>query len=343
MKTHEDNLLASRFAALAPEPAPGDWDEVLRRAGAALTSGRGLERSRDGRGSRRRLVAVLAAAALVLAVATATAFPAVREFVFEKGLLGLPPRGAIPTKSAELEFFYWVDAPPQLRRPSADPWKGHLASSRAWVYADGTLLWLREVNRPGGGGVDPLSTGFLEQRLTHKGVELLRSEVAAADGLGIFKGERHVSESAPEVRKRAVVRLSYPALWLPASAWMDRQAKPYVPSMFGVCVSAMGNDPIEPSRIVALLPEPAQALLRGRELGPFAPVPEAKNGGCVDMTTQEARSLAATLDAAGIERDTAPRLQYDLSPLTLSPIRRKAFVFFEPYLPDGEITCSACG
>jgi hypothetical protein len=291
---------------------------------------------------RRQRTLVLAAVALVAVVGTASAFGTVREFVFEKGLLGLPPRGALPTKSAELEFFYWVDAS-QLRRPSPDPWKGHLASSRAWVYADGTLLWLREVNRPGGGGVDPLSTGFLEQRLTRKGVELLRSEVAAAAGLGIFKGEPDVSESVPDVRERLMVRLSYPESWLPASAWMDRQAKPYVPSMFAVCFSAMTNDPIEPSRIVALLPEPAQALLRGRELGPFAPVPEAKNGGCVDMTTQEARSLAATLDAAGIERDTSPRLQYDLSPLTLSPIRRRAFVFFEPYLPDGEIPCSACG
>ncbi len=61
------------------------------------------------------------------------------------------------------------------------------------------------------------------------------------------------------------------------------------------------------------------------------------------MTTQEVRSLAATLDTAGIERDTSLRLQYDLSPLTLNPIRRRAFVFFEPYLPDGEVTCSACG
>jgi hypothetical protein len=305
------------------EPVPGDWDDVLRRVGAALTSNRGLERSRGG---RWRLVAVLAAAALVLGAATATAVPTVREFVFEKGLLGLPPRGSTPTKTAKLEFSYWVGA------------------GRAWVYADGTLLWLREVDRPGSGDIDPLSTRFLEQRLTGRGVELLRSEVAAADGLGIFKGEPDVSESAPGLRKRLAMRLSYPESWLPAGAWQDRQAKPYVPSKFAVCFGVLRSDPIEPSRIVGLLPEPAQALFRGRELGPFKPAPQGHNG-CVDMTTEEARSFAATLDAAGIDRVTylRLRLEYDLSSLTLSTIFRRARVFFEPYVPHGEITCSSCG
>jgi hypothetical protein len=29
MNTYEDNLLAARFDALAPEPLAGDWNEVL--------------------------------------------------------------------------------------------------------------------------------------------------------------------------------------------------------------------------------------------------------------------------------------------------------------------------
>ena len=29
MSTYDDNLLAARFAALAPEPLPGNWDDVL--------------------------------------------------------------------------------------------------------------------------------------------------------------------------------------------------------------------------------------------------------------------------------------------------------------------------
>ncbi len=35
MSAYEENLMAARFAALAPEPLPGDWNDVLGRAGAA--------------------------------------------------------------------------------------------------------------------------------------------------------------------------------------------------------------------------------------------------------------------------------------------------------------------
>jgi uncharacterized delta-60 repeat protein len=35
MSKDQDNPLAGRFAALAPEPLPGDWDDVLARAGVA--------------------------------------------------------------------------------------------------------------------------------------------------------------------------------------------------------------------------------------------------------------------------------------------------------------------
>ena len=35
MSKYQDNLLAVRFAALEPESLPGDWDDVLARAGAA--------------------------------------------------------------------------------------------------------------------------------------------------------------------------------------------------------------------------------------------------------------------------------------------------------------------
>ena len=34
MSTYEDNLLAARFSALAPEPLPGDWADVVGRVGA---------------------------------------------------------------------------------------------------------------------------------------------------------------------------------------------------------------------------------------------------------------------------------------------------------------------
>jgi hypothetical protein len=57
MSTFDDDQLAARFAALAPEPLPGEWEGVFGHAGAA-------------RHGRRR---VLALAAPALAVATAIA------------------------------------------------------------------------------------------------------------------------------------------------------------------------------------------------------------------------------------------------------------------------------
>jgi len=44
MTTYDDNLLVSRFAALAPEPLPGDWDDVLGRAGVARNGRPRIER-----------------------------------------------------------------------------------------------------------------------------------------------------------------------------------------------------------------------------------------------------------------------------------------------------------
>ena len=50
------------------------------------------------------------------------------------------------------------------------------------MYADGRLISWGGPDRPG--SANPLSTGFLEQRLTPEGVERLRSEIAAAGDFG---------------------------------------------------------------------------------------------------------------------------------------------------------------
>jgi hypothetical protein len=73
MSAHEDTLLAARFAALAPEPLAGNWDEVLDRAGTAPKGRLRPERSRLLQGRRRRLFVAVAAVALV-ALMTASAF-----------------------------------------------------------------------------------------------------------------------------------------------------------------------------------------------------------------------------------------------------------------------------
>ena len=124
MSTYDDSLLAARFAALAPEPLAGDWDDVLDRVGAARKGHREPDRSRGVQGRRRRLIVVLAAVALV-AVATASAF-AVRALT-DKDIVGLPPVGATPSapEKGVREMVFSGSRPAErdlgVRRRAADP------------------------------------------------------------------------------------------------------------------------------------------------------------------------------------------------------------------------------
>jgi hypothetical protein len=157
---------------LPSTPGAADWDDVLSRSGAHQRR-------------RRRLVAV-AATALVVAVGTGSAIGSVRDFVLRTGFIGLPPIGATPSSpaSGELEIWYWA-----FWSANGQPfWAGaanpnvRTGRTRAWVYADGRLISWGGPDRPG--SANPLSTGFLEQRLTPQGVERLRSEIAAAGDFG---------------------------------------------------------------------------------------------------------------------------------------------------------------
>ena len=85
---------ASLDRILPSTPGPASWDDVMSRA-------------RTHAGHRRRRLIVLAAVALV-AVGTTSAL-AVRAFVIDKGIVGLPPVGATPsTESGVLEMYYWL-------------------------------------------------------------------------------------------------------------------------------------------------------------------------------------------------------------------------------------------
>jgi hypothetical protein len=346
-------------------------DRILPSASASPDWGDVIGRTRAHQSRRRRRLVALAAAALVVAVGTASAFGTVRHFFLAKGFIGLPPVAATPStpEGGELVIFYWVNA----------DWN-HLGRSRAWVYADGRLIWLREkADLPE--GANRFSTGFLEQRLTREGVELLRSEIISTGQLGHtppppplpagvsapppLKGEpvqvpfgteiqvrnagRLVSVDRPSDLKQLVVRLIDPASWLPASAWERRELRAYVPTKFAVCYGGWPPDqPIEPSRILSLLPVPAEDLLRAKDRtrtegrfgspGHFHVVSDH----CSDVTSEEARALAATFDAAGFERFMpAVRLAYRFE--TPGPNEETVHIYFEPYLPHGERICSACG
>ena len=184
MTTYDDNLLASRFAALAPEPLPGDWGDVLGRVDVA----RGRRRLTRPRVARRRRLLVMFAVVALVAVVTASAL-AVRAFILDKGFLGLPPEGATPSSPESGEL--------------VASWEGMSVTLpgsvvRAWLYADGRIIWERRPwhNDPTAArppeGANEFDSGYLEQRLTPEGVELVRSEVAE-----LFDRSRTVLETVP--------------------------------------------------------------------------------------------------------------------------------------------------
>ncbi len=296
------------------------------------------------------------AVAAVVAAAAAAAVGAVRYFILDEGFIGLPPEGAVASTPERGELV--------LRYFGPDP--GHHGKSRVWVYADGRVISLRGTSLPE--GANAASTGFLEQRLTRDGVEKLRSEVAASTGVG-----QPPSGSAPltfhtiiEVREGARLvrvewssdqawleaRLSDPASSLPAAAWQERVARAYVPSRFAVCYGGPWDRAVEPSRILSLLPAQARDLLHANaipsdrlfmqpgdvHIGPVS----LSTTLCSDVTLEEARALGAALDDAGLEPVTPKlRLAYVLE--VPGPNGGTAQISFEPYLPDGQVTCSICG
>ena len=349
MSTYDNNLLAARFAALAPEPLPGDWADVVGRVGARKGR-RWLGHAGTFRQRRRRLFVVLAVVAFI-AVVSASAF-AVRAFVIDKGIVGLPPVGATAStpESGVLEMYYWV------RGGRVHDY----ARTSNWVYADGRLIRL---------GVPP-RRGFLEQRLTREGVKLLRSEILSAGGFGdaqpppgstslnetfgpadikVRKGDRLVPLRWASDLKRLEARLTNPGSWLPASAWKQPKIRAYVPSRFAVCAAAVVVSDLDkprqgrvvqmrPARIVALLPAAAQNALRGRDWNARGAGP-----GCFAVTTNEARALAKALDGAGpafARKGGAIDLNYKFDAPGPS---RQVWISFNPFLPHGETTCSRCG
>jgi hypothetical protein len=322
MTTYEDSLLAARFAALAPEPRAGDWEDILARAGRARKPRRPFANPLQSR--RRRQLVVLAAVALVVVVGTASAL-AVRAYVFHQGIVGLPPVGATPSTPEKgklvLSFTFG--------HSMGDPGRFTVL-----MYADGRMIWQRlgDYSR-----TDEYrnSTGWLERRLRPEGVELVRAEVISTGlvdhdlhlesgqglnfgGIEFRNGDRlvHVTwgdiggpyadvtkEPTPEQASALVrldARLADPASWLPASAWEDPEIKAYVPSAYSVCLE--GKKGLGLSRVLALLPPRAEDLLRTQENTPgtYTNLIGTFVVWCSHLTNDEARALERILDDAGL-------------------------------------------
>ena len=268
MTTYDDNLLAARFAALAPEPLAGNWDDVLRRSGVARETPGRLGRVGAFRGQRRRRLLVLAAAALVVVVATASAL-AVRAFIVDRGFVGVPPEGATPSSPESGDLVVEWSSFAEPRSPQQD----RKDMVRAWVYADGRIIWDRRPHYPGGSripeGANEFNSGYLEQRLTPKGVELVRAAVAR-----LLAQSRALVEEIPagedpwwgshDSRVALVVPADYVSEWgVVAVPDGDRSAR----LLWGIydagfeSMSAATPEQLSAlSRVYALLTDPASAL-----------------------------------------------------------------------------------
>jgi hypothetical protein len=184
MSTYEHDLLTARFAALAPRALPGDWDDVLDRAGAVRPRRRRLARSLWRGGRRRKLVVALAVSVLVAAV-SAAAYGTVRIIFLDRGFVGLPPVKATPSapQSGELVLsFRGMSTAFPIHGLTTDAAGDRIGpTTSVFVYADGRLIRQREGGAPA--GANKSTSGFLEQRLRPEGVEIMRSEVISS---GLF-------------------------------------------------------------------------------------------------------------------------------------------------------------
>jgi hypothetical protein len=326
------------------EPLDVNHLDHLSRRSSEMVDIQDTERAEKTRPIRPRLLPLVAAAVIVI-VGLAVFFNRDARFVgpaslvdpagadTRVGFIGLPPEGAPPStpESGELVLQYLRDGP---------RW--------GYVYADGRLIRWWHANLPEGAnnGV----TGLLEQRLTPGGVELLRSKIlSTAQSVDDSILNPYSPYKAILIRDRDGVLLwahlgddalgrsnADPTSWLPASAWADPEVRAYVPSRYQVC---------HMSGVLPLLPAPAQDLLLAKEALPF---PDSLiDEFCSDLTTEEARALAEALDAWLEQTEGAggpgASSWYQLSYRIDAAPGPNGSIWFEPYLPHGEVNCSHCG
>jgi hypothetical protein len=319
-----------------------EYRSVLERAGSnAPPPDLQLERILRRRDRKRRNQRI-AAGVVGIAIFVAAVWIVTSGGPFDRAQTPATPGPTVPSPSTRVGF---IGVPPEGARPST-PERGELVLSywsspfRMWVYADGRVIWVRHGDFPY--GANDRSTGYLEQRLTPEGTELLRSEVIATGLFGhdldlygmqglfgvieVRNGDRLVRvawddhSSDPDATiataeqasalQRLDVRLVDPASWLPTSTWADREIRAYVPSAYSVCYE--GTDgPLPASRILPSLPPAAEDLLRSTDRTRLESGPSVDGEGtrdwvqyCSEVTTEEAGALAEAFDDdPGFEKD----------------------------------------
>jgi hypothetical protein len=340
---------------------------------AHVEAGRADEPSRS-----RRFALALAVAAFAVVVGTATAL-GVRAFILYGGFVGLPPEGATPSAPESGQLVAKLGGRSTKHHSLAQVYlyaDGRLIWARHDDLPEGANPFVTGLleQRLTPAGVEQLRSEILSTGLfDHDLVLASRRIIWGAMDVQVSDRLVHVEWNNPDFggadptsttwvtatpeQERALERLdallAHPTQGLPASAWADKNVRAYVPSAFAVCWAgwpAEVSDPqSDPSRILSLLPPAARDLLAGKETtrhtgkrgwagGPYYPDETV----CANVTTAEARSLATTLDDAGIER-TGPAAGVQYSFDLPGPSRETAQIPFEPLLPDGEWTSFRTG
>lgn len=171
-----------------------------------------------------------------------------------------------------------------------------------------------------GDAIGPQPTGtIVERRLTPQGLDLVSSGLLDPRNL-LERPERPLGGTG--VGSTVV--------------WAD-QMNPYVPPRYAVCYADEETGIVDPSSVVGLLPERAEALLRGKErtyhhtagLGGYIP-----SATCFELTIDEARMLDDTLRRADFERGTWRGGTFSWSQPDLAG--KRIWIVFAPLLPQGE-------
>jgi len=226
------------------------------------------------------------------------------------------------------------------------------------VYADGRVIWQKWNSSLDAtvvpDGATRLDTGYVQQRLTPEGVQLLRMKLLAT---GLFehnlrlalgrhhdwvlhrlrKGKRLVTvdgvdspdpswnERFAKVTAAQTSALwqnkefvAHPARWLPARAWADRRIRAFVPARYVVAVDRGYPD-------LSKLPPPARkALVQYKDIRRHA---------CQILTTGHARALLQAFAKAGIapSGNHAWIIDFDFADLDFA---HPSDLHFSPALPD---------
>jgi hypothetical protein len=269
-----------RIARGVPIPEPA-YERLLRR--------------RDRKRRNQRIAAgVVGIAVFVGAVGLVTTLGSSdRTQPGVSGGVGTGPTATGPpvTQTVAPETDHWDGGglPPEGAIPST-PETGELIAERitplgsgdVFVYADGRVIWN--------------SYRLNERRLTPEGLDLVRSGAIQPEDL---------NPGPPSV---------------PADAWADAEARPYVPPRYAVCyfmVSGPGFVYEYPYTVLPFFPAPARAILRGELshgiVGGAAGDPDSPE--CSAVTAEEARALDEMLSGVRVEDSEGGEIGTELLPI----------------------------